>query len=51
MGQIKVEEDQGEDERDARSARRVSGVTVVTVRSAWIWSSSVVQAELNRRAS
>ena len=49
MGQIK--EDQGEDERDARSVRPVSGVTVVTVHSAWIWSSSVVQAELSRRAS
>lgn len=51
VGQIRVEEDQGEDEHDARSVRPVSGVTVVTVRSAWIWSSSAVQAELNRRAS
>lgn len=51
MGQIKVEEDRGEDEHGARSVRPVSGVTVATVRSAWIWSSSVVRAELNRRAS
>jgi hypothetical protein len=51
VGQIRVEEDQGEDEHDARSVRPVRGVTVVTVRSAWIWSSSVVQAVLNRRAS
>lgn len=51
MGQIRAEEDQGEDEHDARSVRPVSGVTAVTVRSAWIWSSLVVQAELNRRAS
>ena len=51
VGRIKVEEDQGEDEHDARSVRPVSGVTVVTVRSAWIWSSLAVQAEPNRRAS
>jgi CXXC zinc finger domain. len=30
VGQIRVEEDQGEDERDARSVRPVSEVTVVT---------------------
>lgn len=51
VGQIRVEEVQGEDERDARSVRPASEVTVVTVRSAWIWSSLVVQAELNRRVS
>jgi hypothetical protein len=51
VGQIRVEVDQGEDERDARSVRPVSGVTVVTAHSAWIWSSLVVQDELNRRAS
>jgi hypothetical protein len=48
--QIKVVEDHGEDEHDARSVRPVRGVTVVIVHSAWIWSSLVVQVVPNRRA-
>jgi hypothetical protein len=49
VGQMKVEEDQRQNEPDARSVRPVSGVTVVTVQCAW--SSLVAQAKLHGRAS
>lgn len=51
MEPTRAEGVQGEGEHDARSVRLVRGVIVVIVHSAWIWSSLVVQVELNRRAS
>jgi hypothetical protein len=47
----KVEGVQGEDEHGARNVRPVRGAIAVIVHSAWIWSSLVVQVELNKRAS